>query len=397
MDLTSTPPVSSSAQAGAQGANLALITSCGGDSFGATVPELVCARHLLDQGFSMSFVVRNAGRFAEAVRSLGVDVIERAYTANARSVLNRAARVLGTPGLAKTFHDADCVVAFRMSCTPLALGLGKRLDRPVMAYLHGYSDNKAKYLRYRTHEADMVLAVSQRAVDAYTRATEGKRSSEQPVELILNGIDDEAFRAKGAEMDARAAFSIPADAPLVGMAGADHRKGTDIFLNAAIRVAQDHPTAHFVVAGMFRDAEFEARLAKQAEAAGLGERMHWLGFQENVAAIMAASDVWTMPSRNDAFPLVGLEASASGTPLIASAIGGLPEMLVDGETGYLVPAEDVGALATRISELLGSDERRASMGEMGMRFVREKLSLDQQVQKFEQCIRDLIQRGRLTR
>ncbi len=368
------------------------VTSCGGDTFGPTLPELVLARHLVGRNYVVPFVVQEEGRFTDTLRELGIETIVRRYAGHGRKVWRRATRALGTPALARRFADADCTVGFRLSSTPLALGLGRRLGVPVVSYLHSYSDRADKYVRYGVDRADTVIAVSQRTVDAYVRATEGKRSSAQKVELVLNGIDVEAFRAAGAEMDARAAFSIPRDVELVGMAGADPRKGTDVFVQASVRIAAERPDTHFLVAGRFRSESFRKGVVAEAESGGIASRVHWLGFQENIAAIMQACDVWAMPSRADAFPLAGLEAQAAGTPMVASAVGGVPEMVLDGETSFLVPKEDPAALAERVLTLLGDRDLRTRMGERGQSFISEKLSLKRQVEEFERCLQSLIRR-----
>ena len=371
---------------------LVVITSIGKGGFGWTVPELVIARDLLRRGHEVAFIVPEEGEFSAAVRELGIEVIERSYASKARTVWKRAARVLGLGALARKYADADAVIGFRFSSTLLALGLGRRLGVPTMAFLHGYTDRAAKYLNHGCHQVDLVAAVSTEALDAYDRATVGHRSPDQKLELILNGIDDEEFRATAAELNARTACNIPTDVKLVGIAGTTERKGVDVFVKAAAKLADKHPDAHFMICGEFRSAELRQKLTEIAERAGLASRLHEVGFQTNIGAFMTASDIWTMPSRNDAFPLVGLEVAAAGRPIVASGIGGIPEMVEDGETGYLIPSDDVDALADRLDTLLGDRELRERMGARGMSFVREKLSLQKQVDRFEGCLQSLMQR-----
>ncbi len=369
-----------------------IVTSVGGDQFGRTCSEVVVSRHLVERGYAVRCVARSDGLFADTLRGIGVDVVARSYAGNARKVWNRAARAFGTGALARRFADSDCVLATRLSSTPLAVDLGQRVNAPVIAYLQGYALEPEKYVRYDVHRADMVIAPSEHVRSCYERDTEGVRASGQRLERILNGIDADAFEAGAGDVDARAAFSIPPDAELVGMVGAHARKGMDLFARAAIEVGAKRPNAHFLVAGDFYSDSFRDENLGAVERAGLAPRFHCVGFQENVAAIMKACDVWAMPSREDAFPVAGLETQAVGTPMVATAVGGVPEMMRDGETSFLVPREDAGALADRVLALLEDPALRARMGERARRFIREELPLQRQVEGFERCVQSLIRR-----
>ncbi len=369
--------------------NVVVVTGLGHGTFARTVPEFVVARDMLRRGHDVHFIVPAQGEFSAVLRELGIGVTVRRYATRARTLWMRAARAFGTSALAERHAGADCIVGFRLSSTDLALGLGRRLGVPVMAFLHGHTARREKYLHHGCHRADLVAAVSRAALDAYDCATVGHRSHDQRLELIRNGIDDEAFRASASRLDARAAAGIPAGVPLVGIAGADRRKGVDVFVRAAARLAGLHPDAHYVVCGRFPSEELRREVLGIAERAGLAGRLHAIGFQENVGAFMRASDVWTMPSRNDAFPLVGLEVAAVGRPIVASAVGGIPEMVVDGQTGFLVPSGDDEALARQLAALLGDGALRERMGKCALRFVREELSLQKQVDRFEECLQRL--------
>jgi glycosyltransferase involved in cell wall biosynthesis len=369
-----------------------IVTSVGGDRFGRTSSEVVVARHLVDRGYTVQCIAKSEGEFADMLRDMGVEVVARAYAADARKVKNRAAQAFGIGALARRYAGYDCVLATRLSSTPLALAIGRRIDAPVISYLQGYALQPEKYVRYDVHRVDMVIAASGHVRSCYTDDTEGVRSSEQRVEMILNGIDADAFCASASEVDARAAFSIPSDVDLVGMAGASFRKGTDVFARAAALVSAERPDTHFLVAGQFVPESFGAELLGIVEPAGLTSRFHFLGYQLDISAIMRACDVWAMPSREDAFPVAGLEVQAVGTPMVASAVGGIPEMVLEGEAGFLVPKEDPDALADRFLRLLNDHELRTRMGERAHRFIREELPLHRQVEEFERCVESLIRR-----
>jgi glycosyltransferase involved in cell wall biosynthesis len=165
------------------------------------------------------------------------------------------------------------------------------------------------------------------------------------VAVIHNGIDVPAEQPTP-DRALRGALSGASSMPIVLTAArliAD--KGIDVLLDAAARV----PQARFVIAGEGpqRDA-----LAAQIARLGLEDRVSLLGWRQDVRALLAAADLFVLPSRNEGFPISLLEALASGTPVIASRIGGIPELISDKHTGLLVPPDDAPALAAAISTLL---------------------------------------------
>jgi glycosyltransferase involved in cell wall biosynthesis len=135
-------------------------------------------------------------------------------------------------------------------------------------------------------------------------------------------------------------------------------KGIDVLLEAAAQV----PQARFVIAG--EGPERDALLA-QIRRLGLGDRVSLLGWRRDVRALLAASNLFVLPSRNEGFPISLLEALACGTPIIASRIGGIPEMITHEQTGLLVPVDDPAALADAISAMLASATMRERFARAG--------------------------------
>ncbi|MDQ6841273.1 MAG: glycosyltransferase, partial [Actinomycetota bacterium] len=127
------------------------------------------------------------------------------------------------------------------------------------------------------------------------------------------------------------------------------QKALDVLIDAHARLLKMVPDVHLVLAG---DGDCRAELERHALEAGVADRTHFLGRRDDVDAILSGLDVAALSSDFEGRPLFALECMANGTPLVATAVGGLPEMIDDGRTGMLVPPRHPDALAQAISRLL---------------------------------------------
>lgn len=176
--------------------------------------------------------------------------------------------------------------------------------------------------------------------------------SPEKVRVVHNGIELDRFRRARAESRSRLEreLGIPAGLPVVAtVAVLRPKKGIEVLLEAATQVRR----AHFLIIG---DGPMRAEWTSLAETLGVAGRIHWAGFRNDVDALLAGCDLFVHPSLDDAFPTVLLEAMAAGLPIVASRVGGIPEIVSAGVNGELVPAGDAGALSLAINTLLGNDD-----------------------------------------
>ncbi|HVF85440.1 MAG TPA: glycosyltransferase family 4 protein [Abditibacteriaceae bacterium] len=163
-------------------------------------------------------------------------------------------------------------------------------------------------------------------------------------------------------------------------------KGQHIFLDAAAKVLQDGHNARFVVVGapLFGEDEYERGLHAQIDKLGIGSHVEMLGFRRDVPELLKDLDIVVHASTSaDPLPNVVLEGMAAGKPVIGSRGGGVPEMIVDGETGLLSEMGDANELARNIETLLNDSQRAHEMGQAGYKRVRQLFSADRAARQIE--------------
>ena len=189
---------------------------------------------------------------------------------------------------------------------------------------------------------------------------------------------------------------VPGGPPVVGLVGRITRwKGQHVFLDAAERVRAAFPDARFRIVGsvMFDERAYEAELHAQVARLGLGSAVEFTGFRADVGAAMADLAVLVHASVTaEPFGQVVIEAMALGRPVVATAGGGVLEIVDDGVTGLLVPMGDAAAMAAAIGRLLGDPGRAERMGAAGERRVRERFSIERTARAVEQYHAELLGR-----
>jgi glycosyltransferase involved in cell wall biosynthesis len=181
-------------------------------------------------------------------------------------------------------------------------------------------------------------------------------------------------------------LGLGADVPLVGtVAILRPQKALEVLLDAFARV---DGSAHLVIAG---DGSCRAALEERATALGIAGRTHFLGLRDDVDGILASVDVAAMSSDFEGTPLFAFECMAAGTPLVATAVGGLPDMLEDGRSALLVPPRDPGALATGLSRALGDPTLREALA-AAARSRLERYRIDAVAARFAALYEELLGR-----
>jgi glycosyltransferase involved in cell wall biosynthesis len=241
----------------------------------------------------------------------------------------------------------------------------------------GQEDDWRYALNRFTHPlADRITCVSQQVADFVVQRV--GLPPEKTV-VIPNGVQLEKFHDLPTTEEARSALHLPCDEPLIGtVTRLDQVKRVDVLLKACARMER----AHTVIVG---DGPERARLEAVAHRLGLAARVHFVGQQLDVRPWLAALDVFVLSSDWEGMSNALLEAMAARLPVVATAVGGTPEVVVDGITGLLVPPSDPAVLAKATSRLLSDLDLRSAMRQAGRARVERHFSIAETVR----CTEDL--------
>jgi len=349
-------------------ARVLFVDSSGYEDLGGASTVLDELIRRVDRGrFVPALACLSPGRWPELVRSRGTP----AYSfprSRLRSPRNLATLVGGLARLIRA-RDIDLVHASENTALLYATLAARLTGTPVLWHIHSPLQPRA-----RTERA--VAAVLHRLPPAHIVFTsDGARRRSVafggvPSTVIPPGVDV-AARAGGDGVRARAAFGIPATAPLVTMfARIEPMKGQIDLVRALGIVGKTHPDLHAVLCGPpDRASRYWARLQELAAELALGPRLQFPGDVRPPLKddLVAASDVVAHPSLAESFGLAVLEAMAAGKAVVAGATDGPRLLIEDGRDGVLVPPGDVDALVEALAALLEEPERRARLGEAARR------------------------------
>jgi glycosyltransferase involved in cell wall biosynthesis len=225
------------------------------------------------------------------------------------------------------------------------------------------------------HQRDEILAM-------------GIGRPDQVVAMPL-GMDLERYLALARHPGAlQRRLGLPPDAVLVGIVARLVRiKGHGIFLEAAARLAQRVARVHFIVAG---DGELRGSLERRIGELSLAGRVHVLGWQRDLESVYADLSCAVLSSLNEGLPTALIEAQAAGVPVVATRVGSVAEIVEDGVTGFLVPAEDAGGLARRIEQVLADPAEAARLGERARERVRARFGVDRLIADVDRLYSSLL-------
>jgi len=208
------------------------------------------------------------------------------------------------------------------------------------------------------------------------------------IRIIRNGIDTSAFQPNGARSDTRGVHGLPADASVVGTVGRlVEVKRQDVLLRGFSRVLPRVPNAHLVLVG---DGPRRGELEALAAELGIASRVWFAGYHSSAAPFLQAMDVFALTSRSEGMPQSVLEACVAGLPVIASAVGGVPEVIADGRTGLLFPYGDDAALADGLITLLTDRSVATRLAVAARSHVEDRYSIGRMASEYDADFRHAI-------
>jgi glycosyltransferase involved in cell wall biosynthesis len=165
-------------------------------------------------------------------------------------------------------------------------------------------------------------------------------------------------------------------------------KGVEYFIDAAAILAQRFADVRFLVAG---DGASRGDLEDRARRLGLGSRIVFTGFRSDVRELLSEAAISVLPSLSEGTSNTLLESMAAGIPVIATQVGGNPEVIEDGVSGLLVPPRDSSAIAAAVSRLLSDEKLASQLGQAGMRRVSDLFSLSGSIHQTEHLYQRLVE------
>lgn len=219
--------------------------------------------------------------------------------------------------------------------------------------------------------SDALIAVSKYTVDELTDLYGIDKTK---IHVIYNGVDIERFKPRPNRAELRQEFGLEKDQKVVLFVGRlYHRKGIDTLLRSVPPVLKEFSNVKFVISGTgFKQKEESLRnLAKELD---IEDHVTFLGYvpDDKLPLLYSASDIFVLPAIYENFPFAILEAQATGLPVISTKVGGIPEILVDNENGFVIEPRDPTQLTQKVLTLLQDPKLAKEMGDRGRKLIEEK-------------------------
>ena len=314
--------------------------------------EIPVFHHLL----SGKYDLRVMPRLVRLMRRQRIDAVVTVGAGDKMFWGRLAAWRAGVPVILSALHSTgwpDCVGRLNRLLTPLTGGF------------IGVADEHGRYL------------------------VEQERFPAPKVFIIPNGVDVARFAQPVDRAQVRKQLDLAADAPIAGIVAALRpEKNHELLLRATATVCRQVPQARLLIIGDGPERPHLEKLAIQLE---LSKAVRFLGNRDDIPQLLGATDIFLLTSRMEANPVSILEAMAAGKPVIAPRVGSIPEVVIDGETGYLTDPGDVSQVAESWLRLARHPEKAANMGETGRRRVVSRWSLDVMVEGYERLITELYE------
>jgi glycosyltransferase involved in cell wall biosynthesis len=324
-----------------------------------SVPEM-------EREVSFRHDARSIRRLAELIREVEPHILHT-HTAKAGAIGRAAALLAGSAGppvVLHTFHGHVLKGYFG----PYRTAFFRQVERTLARH------------------SDVLVAVSPEVRDELV--TLGVAPREKFAVIRLGIPLEERLRDSSADLDYRRLYGIPEDAFVVGWVGRmTGVKDTSSALEILRATRERGVEAVLCLVG---DGPDRDRLEQSAHDLGLARACYFVGYQEDVAGYYRLFDAFLLPSVTEGTPVSAIEALASGTPVVANRVGGVPDVVRDGVDGYLVEAGDVEGAASRLASLAGDPELRAALGAAGSERVRGRYSVARLVDDVDRLYRALL-------
>lgn len=233
---------------------------------------------------------------------------------------------------------------------------------------------------------DRIIALTNKEKEDYIKF---RIANEDKFDVIYSGIELDKFKelSEDKKQNLVKEFGIPEKSLIIGTVGRlVPVKGHEFLIKAAKYIISKYPEAFFVFTG---DGPLEQNLKRQALELGINNNIIFLGWRSDAARIISVYDIFALPSLNEGMGRVLAEAMALGKPIVASNVGGIPDLVTHGKNGFLVPVRNSEKLAKYIQILIKNKEQREKMGQVGKEMVKN-FSKEKMVEKIANLYEELL-------
>ncbi len=340
--------------------------------------------------FRLSAIVLNPGKLANKLATTGVAVtVIREADHSFSQIVSKASEILAV-------GDIHIVHSHRYKENLIAAILKRRGRVPALVQtVHGVHEKLSGWRNFKVgiygkvntfvsrRYFDSVIAVSK---DICLQLT--PRFGQGKVRHVPNAIDLDAIKTIKPPTAIRRELGIAEDDPVIGTVGRMVPiKGFDVFLRTVQQILKSHPRTQFVLVG---DGPESPKLMALSGELGISGNVHFTGFRDDVFEVVNAFDIFMMTSWHEGIPVALLESMALRKPTVATAVGGVGEVIDNKNSGLLVNAGDVNALASSCECLLDSVDRRRQMGDLARVRVEQEFSTIIQRERLRNIYRGLV-------
>jgi len=267
--------------------------------------------------------------------------------------------------------------------------LGRLAGVPVIVAHEHWSTKASREIwvdRALYRLSDRILVPSAASKEMVIKA-EGIPASR--IDVVYNGVDTAIFGQKHERAEVRSELNIPADATVLGIVGrlSEEKGGVDILIRAVARLSKTNPNLRLLVVG---DGPLRSSLEALAVRSAPSGTFIFTGTRNDVAQLLSAMDLFVLPSLNEALPIVVLEAMAAGLPVIATRVGGVPEIVDHEKTGLLVQPGSEDALHSALDRLISDPDLRAQLAQAGRVRVAADFTIERMVKRIEALYEELL-------
>lgn len=356
---------------GVERATLRIAQSVGGDEF----------HHI-------AFCLKGASPVREMFEAAGFETVE--YEAAEPSYRHPKDYLRASWQLARQFRNSKIDL---IACADLLAGyrtsLAAHLARvPLVCHIRGRFEDLTQRDRSFLRGIKKFVFVSHNTWQSF-----GHRVSPRHGTVIYDGVDISEGSAEGASV--RREFDIPQDVKIIGMvARVAPAKDYSTLIRAAARIVNVNPRVRFLIVGEHSGVEQYREHYEEVKRLlvenNVASHFIFTDYRDDVPRMIAAMDIFVLSTHSEGLPLVLLEAMAQGTPVVATRIGGIPEIITDGETGLLSPHGDDARLAAQLLSLLEDGGHAQTIGEAGRRFVKANFSRERFSKEMTRVYREMV-------